>query len=273
MLESESFTAFPPDGMGPDLWCRTSGARLRAKVWQDDAPGLPILFLNGVGCNLELVAGLAAEFPERRFISIELPGSGLTQETALPLAPMMLARMIVEAAQLLRAPRFDLIGLSLGGALAQQIALQYRSRVARLVLAGTCTGATMMPHDWSEDGLFLNANPLAAVISDLIFDLNGPHLRHFMQPSTSAVASQFASFTGWSSLPFLPLIQAPSLVLAGARDRIIPPSNAVQLSAFLARAEHHILPDAAHPFPYAEPERTASHIARFFEAVPAPTIN
>jgi len=83
------------------------------------------------------------------------------------------------------------------------------------------------------------------------------------------MAAQFASFVGWSSLAFLPLIRTPALVLAGARDRIIPPANALQLSAFIPNAEHRILPDAGHLFPFTEPERTASHVMRFFDKTPA----
>ena len=151
------------------------------------------------------------------------------------------------------------------GALAQQIALQYRDRVARLILAGTCSGISMVPHDWSGESLMRTLNPFAAVVEDLMSDMAGSHLDTLIWPSMTSMASQFASFAGWSSLAFLPLIASPTLVLAGTRDRIVPPANALQLAAFIPGAVHHILPDAGHLFPFTEPERTASHISRFFE--------
>nr|WP_300377027.1 alpha/beta fold hydrolase [Henriciella sp.] len=224
--------------------------------------------MNGVGTSLEIAAPLAARFPGRRFIAVEMPGSGLTEASHMPLPPPLLARMTVEAARQLGAPRFDLIGLSIGGALAQQVTLQYRDRVARLVLAGTCSGFSMMPHDWSEDSLLATMNPFLAVLNDLMSDMTGPHLNELVAPAPAAMAAQFASFAGWSSLPFLPFVQTPTLVLAGARDRLVAPSNALQLATFMPNAEHRILPDAGHLFPFTEPERTASHIARFFETAP-----
>ena len=254
--------------MPPDYWCEAAGLRLRAKVWHEERPGLPIVFLNGVGTSLEIAAPLAERFPGRRFIAIEMPGAGLTPMSDLPLPPALLARLCVEAASQLGAHEFDLIGLSIGGAIAQQIGIQYRGRITRLVLAGTCSGVTMLPHDWSETCFMRAMNPFAAVMDDLMSDLTGPHLRDLVWPKPDGMASQFVSFAGWTSLAFLPMIQAPALVLAGARDRIIPPSNAMQLSAFMANAEHRILPDAGHLFPFTEPERTASHIARFFEKTP-----
>lgn len=255
--------------MPPDYWCETGGLRLRAKVWNEDRQGLPIVFLNGVGTSLEIAAPLARQFTGRRFIAIEMPGSGLTANTSVPLPPPLLARFAAEAARQLGAPRFDLVGLSIGGALAQQVAWQYRDRVARLVLAGTCSGITMMPHDWMHDGLIWTMNPFAVLLSDLMSDLLGPHLHQLVHPTPASIASQFASFAGWSSLAFLPMIRTPALVLAGARDRIIPPSNAAQLSAFLPNSDYRVLPDAAHLFPFSEPERTARHIMRFFEKTPS----
>lgn len=226
---------------------------------------MPIVFLNGVGTNLEVVEPFATQFPGRRFIAIEVPGAGHTPLTQFPLPAPVLARLVVGAARQLGARRFDLIGLSLGGALAQQIALQYRAQVNSLILAATCSGITMLPHDWSEASLIRSFNPFAAVMGDLLRDMAGPHLHGLMAPTANSIGHQCASFAGWTSLPFLPLLSAPTLVLAGTRDRIVAPANALQLSAFIPGAEHRILPDAGHVFPFSEPERTASHIRRFFE--------
>lgn len=246
-----------------EYWCRLNGMRLRAHVWHEDRPGLPLVFLNGVGTSLEIVPAFAAQFPERRFIAIEMPGAGLTSPTDLPLHPTLLARLAVDAAAQLGAERFDLMGLSLGGALAQQIALQYRDRVNRLILAGTCSGVTMVPHDWGDASLLGTLNPFAAVLNDLANDLSGPHLQSMIWPTPAALAGQFSSFVYWSSLPILPMIEAETLVLAGARDRIIAPANALQLSAFIPGADHYILPDAGHIFPFTHPDLTADRVKRF----------
>ena len=253
-----------------EYWCGNAGSRLRAHVWHEDRPGLPIVFLNGIGSSLEIIAPLAEQFPERRFIAIEMPGSGQTPATDMPLPPAILARLAMDAAESLGARSFDLIGLSLGGLLAQQVALQYRKHTARLVLIGTCSGYTMLPHDLSEDSLLRTFNPLWALVQDVIRDMNGPHFRHLMPPTANAMANQLASFTGWSSLPFLSLISTPTLVLSGTRDRIVAPANTLQLAAFIPGADHRILPEAGHLFVFTEPERAASHIRRFFTQTDIP---
>lgn len=172
--------------------------------------------------------------------------------------------MALDAAESLGAHTFDLMGLSLGGLLAQQIALQYRNRTARLVLIATFSGYTMLPHDWSEETLLRTLNPFGAMLEDILRDMTGPHFQHLMPATANDMASQLASFAGWSSLPFLSLVAMPTLILAGTRDRIVPPANALQLSAFIPGAQHQVLKDAGHLFAFTEPERAAYPIRRFF---------
>ncbi|MEM5516693.1 alpha/beta fold hydrolase [Henriciella sp. AS95] len=248
-----------------ELWLDASGTRLRAHIWNAGASKQPLVFLNGIGSSLEMAAPLARQFKDRPFIALEMPGVGQTPATQFPLDPASLARLAVRSIEQAGLKRFTLMGLSLGGALAQQIAIQYRGRVDRLILAGTCTGTTMLPADWTEAGLWRTLNPFAAIMDDLIADFSSAHIRGVAMSNTPAMLAQFAPFAIWSSLYFLPMIEADTLVLAGSRDRIIPPKNAIQLSAFIPRADHRILPDAGHLFPFTEPERTASHIERFLE--------
>lgn len=246
-----------------EIWTQSAGVKLRAHVWHQDARQLPLVFLNGIGTSLETAAPLARQFPSRPFIALEMPGAGQTPMTTLPLPPMGLARIVVSLLEEMGITRFQLMGLSLGGALAQQIAIQYRTRVERLILAATCSGLTMLPADWSEAQLWRTMNPFAAMMDDLIQDLSHAHLNGVAVLNAHALLNQWSSFMAWSSLSFLPMISAPTLILAGSRDRIIPPNNALQLAALIRNSEHRILPDAGHLFPFTEPERTASHIERF----------
>ncbi len=102
------------------------------------------------------------------------------------------------------------------------------------------------------------------MLKDILRDMTGPHFRHLMPATANDMASQLASFTGWSSLPFLSLVSTPTLILAGTRDRIVPPANALQLSAFIPGAQHQVLKDAGHLFAFTEPERAAHPIRQFF---------
>ncbi|HAJ47376.1 MAG TPA: poly(3-hydroxyalkanoate) depolymerase, partial [Alphaproteobacteria bacterium] len=53
---------------------------------------------------------------------------------------------------------------------------------------------------------------------------------------------------GWTSLPFLPLIRKPTLVMMGDRDRIVPLVNGRILKMFLPKGELHIVKNAGHLF-------------------------
>ena len=77
------------------------------------------------------------------------------------------------------------------------------------------------------------------------------------------MSRQLLGFTGWSSLAFLPFLTAPTLILAGTRDGIIAPSNALQLSTFIPGSRQEWIEDGGHLFPFLKPELTAQKIRPF----------
>ncbi|WP_182482120.1 alpha/beta fold hydrolase [Henriciella barbarensis] len=248
-----------------EVWHHAGTTRLRIHIWNDDAPGRPLVFLNGIGSPLELIPPFAAQFGDTRLIAIEMPGSGQTPETDIVCSPIFLARLVVQACAALGAERFDLMGFSLGGVLAQQVALQYRKEVAKLILAGTCSGFTMLTHDWREVGLFSSAFPFLKLWNELEHDLGKLHqatnAATFALPDV--MSRQLLGFTGWSSLAFLPFLASPTLILAGTRDSIIAPSNAVQLSTFIPGSRQEWIDDGGHLFPFLKPDQTAQKIRPF----------
>lgn len=248
-----------------EYWHHAGDAHLRIHVWNEAAAGRPLVFLNGIGSPLELIPPFAAEFPDTRLIAIEMPGSGRTPETDMVYPPALLARLVVQACAGLGADEFDLMGFSLGGALAQQVALQYRAQVKHLILAATCSGFTMLSHDWSDVPLFSSAFPFLKLWNDLERDLKKLHIA--TGPATfappDAMSRQLLGFAGWSSLAFLPLIGQKTLVLAGTRDSIIAPSNSLQLSAFIPKARQEWVEDGGHLFPFLKPQITAKKIRPF----------
>ena len=143
-----------------------------------------------------------------------------------------------------------------GGGLAQQVAFQHPRRCRRLVLVSTATGALMIPaNPWcSADG---HPPPLPR-----------PRLRHLDRrpavrrpaPRRTRVARtllhqhlrvgsgcgyllQLLAGVGWTSLPALPLLRQPTLILAGSDDPIIPLANARIMARLLPDATLHIYDD------------------------------
>jgi poly(3-hydroxyalkanoate) depolymerase len=149
---------------------------------------------------------------------------------------------------------FDVLGLSWGGGLAQQLALQSRRRVRRVVLAATATGSLMVPAHPSVLAKMLTPRrhrdpEYAARIAP---DIYGGSMRtdprrgaELLHAATRAGPKrgyyyQLAATTGWSSLPFLPWLRQPTLVLCGDDDPIIPVVNAHVLTRLIPNARLHV---------------------------------
>ena len=56
------------------------------------------------------------------------------------------------------------------------------------------------------------------------------------------------AMVGWTSLPFLPLMRKPTLIMMGDRDRIVPLINGRILKAFLPKSRLHVVKDGGHLF-------------------------
>ena len=185
---------------------------------------------------MELVEPLALALPERRVISFDMPGIGGSPD---PIFPYTMACMALTCSALLdrlRIAKADVLGISWGGALAQQFAFQHRSKTGSLVLAATGPGATMVPGN--PKMLSHLADPREYTVERTLkrnlamlyagggnggeaFSINA-----IRAPTPLGWACQVGAFAGWSSLPFLPLLDIPTMVMADDEDQIVPPVNA-----------------------------------------------
>src|ERR1041384_3341830 len=120
------------------------GVNLRVAT-QQGRTGLPLLLFNGIGANLELCFPFMEAMPDREIIIFDVPGVGRSDMSWRPRRFSGLARLANKLLDRLGYQRVDAIGVSWGGALAQQFARQYPERCRRLVLAATSPGAVMVP--------------------------------------------------------------------------------------------------------------------------------
>jgi pimeloyl-ACP methyl ester carboxylesterase len=149
----------------------------------------------------------------------------------------MLACFVTRLLDELGYERFDVLGISWGGGLAQQLAFQNPRRCRRVVLVSTGTGMLMVP-----------GRP--AVLSKMVTSrrYRDPEYGRLLYDqerigSRSGYLLQLLAGVGWTSLFALPLIRQPALVLAGTDDPIIPPVNARILHGLLPHATLHFYAD------------------------------
>jgi poly(3-hydroxyalkanoate) depolymerase len=235
------------------------GQQLRVAVRPGRAAGggrPPLLLINGIGVSLEMLGPLVRELdPDVDVIMFDPPGIGGSAPPPGPYRVTGLCRLIARMLTGLGYDRVDVLGISWGGGVAQHFAAFWRSRCRRLVLAATATGALMVParpsvlvHLVMPPRRQMERAYLYRVLGEVF---GGSARRH---PERVAAAMrdgdwlgsplgylyQLVAAAGWTSLPFLPVIRQPTLIVAGDDDPIIPLANARLMNLLIPRSRLHV---------------------------------
>ena len=118
---------------------------LRVGVRPGDKSQPPLLLFNGIGANIELVGPFLEALDGLEAIIFDVPGVGGSPAPRLPYRPWHLARLSARLLDQLGYGHVDVLGVSWGGAIAQQFAFQQAKRCRRLILAATSPGHLMVP--------------------------------------------------------------------------------------------------------------------------------
>lgn len=226
--------------------------------------GRPILLVMGLGGNIEMWNPLERELNSLGFqtIAFDAPGTGDSPARLVPLRVPGLARQAVKVLDALGLPTADVLGVSFGGAIAQEIALANPHRVRTLTLASTMCGLGGVPGN--PVALSILSTPLRyysptfmRLVADVVY---GPTVttedpqvlqdqidaRRSRPPTLWGYISQLTAVAGWTSAPWLHRLRMPCLVLSGAKDPLVPPINARMLACRLPDAELEIVSGAGH---------------------------
>ena len=228
--------------------------------------GLPLLLLNYFAANMDnwdpkVTNAFAAE---REVILLDNAGvGGSSGET-----PSTVAAMTTDCAEFCRSldvRNTDVVGFSLGGMIAQQLAFEYPDMIRRMILMGTGPrgGEGMTFTELSTD---LLADPVALLMSAFftpseaskaagqayierlklrVTDRDAP-------VSGKAAGAQLEAIREWGSIPstdryaMLPRIHQRTLIVHGSKDIVVMPINACLLAQHLPDAQLVMYPDASH---------------------------
>lgn len=258
-----------------DWLLRALGRRLRVADWNADGADRgepPLLILNGIGMNCELIEPLAKALAPRRVISVDMPGVGRSPDPVVPYNAVTMAMTASVVLDRLGIERADVMGVSWGGGVAQQFALQHRSRVVRLVLVASSAGMMMAPGNAAVlSGL---AEPSAftarkALHRSLAMLTNGGgsgapvSLNAATPPSPIGWYYQLGALLGWSSVPFLPLLDLPTLIVTGDDDHVVPPLNARFLHALIPGSRLRLIEGGGHLVMLSHTVELAAELAAF----------
>jgi pimeloyl-ACP methyl ester carboxylesterase len=205
------------------LPCR-AGLRVAVRV---QGEGDPLLLINGMTRPLESWDPFTQQLHGRKVISFDSPGVGGSRT---PLRPLSIAELCIVARAVLDdagVAAADVLGYSHGGAVAQQLAFDTPDRVQRLILVATSCGVGATP------------GTSRAILRGIGGPVEG---NTWPIPDPLGMLWQSLAVSTWSSIPFLGAIRAPTLVVCGSRDRVVPPSNSRVLAARIPGASLRMLP-------------------------------
>ena len=237
--------------------------------------GLPLLVFNGIGGNIELLEPLARSMPQRELITFDVPGVGHSPLPRRPYRLSDIASMGMRVLDHYGHRQGDVLGVSWGGAAAQQFARSEREHCRRLILCATATGAFMVPAH--PRVLLKMATPQRFVSSEysrrVAGDIYGGDFRHDARlaaelfqhirwQSQLGYYFQIAAAAGWTSIHWLHTLKQPTLVMAGADDPIVPLANARLMCRLIPTAELKVF-DCGHLFLLTRLEQSARAIEEF----------
>jgi pimeloyl-ACP methyl ester carboxylesterase len=268
----------PPLG---ELRARTAdGTELAATVSGD---GPPLLMIPGLGASRRVYASLLPLLtPRLRVVVFDPRGVG---ESGYTPGPYSMAQLAADAASVLDAAGLEVAavwGASMGGMVAQHLALLHPERVSRLLLAcTTCGGSHAVPPTAAAAAALLGkgarspgeayrlactvlyAEDWQAAHPDFIDREVAERERH---PVRGGVFSaQQSAVRGHDTYDARPRITVPTLVVHGDADAVVPAENGRILTERIPGARLHLLPGRGHLFFHESPEESATAVVGFVE--------
>ncbi|HEU0304278.1 MAG TPA: alpha/beta fold hydrolase [Gaiellaceae bacterium] len=242
--------------------------------------GSPLLLVQGLGYPRwgwePVVDGLA-----ERFLVCLYDNRGIG-ESDVPAGPYTVPQLAGDALAVLDAAGIEqahVVGTSLGGMVAQELALTYPDRVERLVLVCTTPGVRGVPMPEQTVRLMAEAPSLAPDVAlrrfvenalapgapaELVDEITRRRLES--PPDPAGWAAQAGAAMSFDALDRLGELSAPTLVLHGTEDAVVDPANADLLAAGIPGARLELFEGCGHLFMWEQPDRFVRVVTGFLEA-------
>lgn len=211
-------------------------------------------FAGGLGYWLPLVVGLEHGFD---IVAFDLPGFAGSADIPAPDTIAGYASSVVDAMDELGIEKTALLGFSMGGMIAQQVALDYPDRIETLVLYGSAARGDL-PHrfeSWDAAIARIERDGVEAIIqktSSTWFVDGESHPCFPMAREAGRGANKESCIVAmraiqkWSSIERLRELKIPTLVIVGDKDRSTTPGDSVVLWENIAGSQFCVIPGSAH---------------------------
>jgi 3-oxoadipate enol-lactonase len=255
------------------------GARI---YWDERSVGQPVLLIMGLGYPSDMWWRTRPAL-DSRYRTIVLDNRGVGRSDVPP-GPYPIALMASDAVAVLDAAEVEsahVFGISMGGMIAQEFALQYPTRVRSLILGCTAAGGPSAVRAEPEvTELLMNRGSMTAEEAALasipyIYDRDTPRRRidddlairrpWFARPE--AYMAQLQGILAWEADSRLPQLKAPTLVIHGENDRLVRLANGELIASRIPGAKLVTLPNASHIFPTDQSAACHAAILEFLATV------
>jgi pimeloyl-ACP methyl ester carboxylesterase len=250
-------------------------------AYQRRGSGPVIVFLHGIGGNrTNWQDQLDAFSDDYLAIAWDARGYGDSGDPAEPLVFSQFAEDLKCVLDQLGAEKAHLVGLSMGGMIAQDFYARYPDRVATLVLVGTASGFGTMSAQEQQEFLRARLAPLEQgrtpkeIAPQVIGLLLGPHAsgeaRNKLLSSLESLRTEpykqaLRAIVTTDFRQVLPAVAVPTLVIVGACDKVLPPPASEALAAAIPNAELVVLDDVGHLSNIEVPEIFNATLRRFLQ--------
>jgi pimeloyl-ACP methyl ester carboxylesterase len=253
------------------------GAKL---YWDEQGSGEPLLLIMGLSYP-SYMWHRSRPTLAKRYRTIALDNRGVGQSDAPP-GVYSIALMASDATAVLDTAGIEsahVFGASMGGMIAQEFALQYPKRLRSLILGCTAAGgphAVQAEPEALQALLRRDATPEESkeAIIPFIYDPGTPReridedmaIRMKWYPTPQGYMGQLQGIFGWEAYSRIAQITAPTLVIHGETDRLVPPANARLIAERIPGAKLVLIPNASHIFETDQPGAAHHAILEFLAA-------
>ena len=237
--------------IGEEHYISAGGQRIRVNVRH--GTGVPLVLCNGIGASMEVLDPLVEQL-DSTVVRFDVPGTGGSPTSVLPYGFPYLAWVLGRVLSKIGVGVVDVLGISWGGALAQQFAFQNPRRCRRLVLVSTGTGLFMVPGHprilvkMATPRRFTDLDYIASIAGEIYGgtvrrhgeDIAKLFVRQLHAGSKMGYLHQLLAGSVWTSLFALPAVRQETLIIAGTDDPIIPVVNAHIMHALLPHSQVYL---------------------------------
>ncbi len=248
--------------------------------WDEQGSGEPLLLIMGLSYP-SYMWHRTRPFLAQNFRTIAFDNRGIGQSD-VPEGVYPIAQMASDAAAVLDAtsvPSAHVFGVSMGGMIAQEFALQYPQRVRSLILGCTNAGGPHVVNAAPEVLQILMRQGMTPeeakeAIIPFIYDAGTARaridedmaIRMKWYPTPQGYLGQLQGILAWEAYSRIAQIKSPTLIIHGETDQLVPVANAQLIAERIPHAKLVLIPHASHVFETDQPGVANRAIMEFLSA-------